>query len=549
MRFRLQQARNRLAIEMKVKEGTQRMLDAICERPDNPEKLLKMKELETKIKECKSKIFLLEISRKRYESVCVSSDMIKQVDSVIELDKLVGAKKDKENERLLSGKLKIKFFSAMGLPGKKSTKTSVYATVSVDNHQTRKTKASTGTWNEDLSINIIQADEIEICVYESGDSNSNLLGLVWFKMRDLWDELNYRPGQSDTKGEDYAIEGKRRPSLPSTNYAGGEMVQFWLDLVPSGRICVAIKFVREKHRTPANSNILSRQKAVQKIVLRCGHKLAAFSTYQVMKCATCSEFLSGGSGYRCQACSYVSHIRCIPEIIAKCTSKTENEPEDPELSKIKHHIPHRFVKSSGAGVGWCAHCGMMSMSLKSFQKCTECGILAHQNCFSSIPNFCGLPQGMLETLRNLEGGAKDKKDISATGRISSNRQKEGGKFGEFTANEAEDYAATSGYREDSDDNIPLGFSNNPAHLPKKQASSIPSQVTMTSNENLKPKKSNKNFRGGYSGVSLDDFHLVAVLGRGNFGKVMLAKEKFTNMHYAIKILKKEFILEHDEVER
>ncbi|KAJ2300836.1 Serine/threonine kinase [Coemansia sp. RSA 2706] len=49
-------------------------------------------------------------------------------------------------------------------------------------------------------------------------------------------------------------------------------------------------------------------------------------------------------------------------------------------------------------------------------------------------------------------------------------------------------------------------------------------------------------------VGADDFKFVKVLGKGNFGKVMLSEEKSSGKLYAIKVLKKEFIVENDEFE-
>lgn len=48
-------------------------------------------------------------------------------------------------------------------------------------------------------------------------------------------------------------------------------------------------------------------------------------------------------------------------------------------------------------------------------------------------------------------------------------------------------------------------------------------------------------------IQLDDFEYLKVLGKGTFGKVILCREKKSGSLYAIKVLKKEVIIEKDEV--
>jgi len=50
-------------------------------------------------------------------------------------------------------------------------------------------------------------------------------------------------------------------------------------------------------------------------------------------------------------------------------------------------------------------------------------------------------------------------------------------------------------------------------------------------------------------VSIDDFDMKGVIGRGHFGEIQVARERSTNNVYAVKILPKADVLSQQNVSR
>lgn len=81
----------------------------------------------------------------------------------------------------------------------------------------------------------------------------------------------------------------------------------------------------------------------------------------------------------------------------------------------------------------------------------------------------------------------------------------------------------------------------PVHIP-------PPPPNPPTTQKIVPQQQYQAPQGRPQKIGLDHFNFLAVLGKGNFGKVMLAETKASKQLYAIKVLKKEFIIENDEVE-
>lgn len=428
--------------------------------PTSPTSLHQSKKLkseaEKKLRQSSARITLLKSAIHRYQGMYV--DGLSSITS-----------SDIEKMKLpVSGRLKMNFYSAINLIGKKSVKTDTYVMIRVDGIVVGKTRLrSKLLWNEEVEVKLNRASDIEISICDKSDT---VLAFAFFKLARLKKELS---------GEDfseyyYVIKDEKYENV--------------FDLDPSGLINIKFEFVQLKPRA------LMRNAGVKKRKYRIvnDHRFDSVQFYGITKCALSGEYLMTGTGFRCELCGMLVSKKHVDKVVTKCANVPGGR--DPavvleEMSKtLRHNVPHRWNLSGSLSPAWCCHCGHMLPigTRKSYEKCSDCNLSCHSECQIYIPHLCGMSlQVANEMLAKIF-------EIEKT-RAEKARKK---------------HLAEQGLLDDDD-----SVSRKILHRP-----------------------------------SLDDFNFVAVLGKGNFGKVMLGEEKSTKYLYAIKVLKKEFIIQNDELE-
>ncbi|XP_026743205.1 protein kinase C isoform X3 [Trichoplusia ni] len=311
-----------------------------------------------------------------------------------------------------------------------------------------------------------------------------------------------------------------------------DATDFWVDLEPQGKLHLKIDLKWnsqagvEAPRTGGagaagagagrefkeGAGFARRRGAMRRRVHQVnGHKFMATFLRQPTFCSHCREFIwgLGKQGYQCQVCTCVVHKRCHSSVVTKCPGMKEEVRQQSAVGvsggqRFNVNVPHRFVVHSYKRFTFCDHCGSLLYGLiKQGLQCEVCSMNVHKRCHKNVANNCGINTKMMAEILNEMGISPDKNPRPRPSKYLNAALMEG----------APDLApGDSDAKDDKHD------------------------------------EKGGDGAGGMDKMSLDDFHFIKVLGKGSFGKVMLAEKKGTDEVYAVKVLKKDAIIQDDDVE-
>eukprot|EP00127_Corallochytrium_limacisporum_P001705 Clim_evm42s77 gene=Clim_evmTU42s77 len=397
----------------------------------------------------------------------------------------------------------------------------------------------TSKFNESFEFNIKKSKELEILIYVDGVV---LCGLIFVRLQNLIDSL--RRGLT----VNVEPEGSCRLEL------GFENPEITEAVVPEIR--------RQGHVMK------------QKVTIVSEHRLIPTAFYQVKQCHVCKELLSGSGrqGLKCEVCNQTVHYRCLHNLVDKCeglaglarrakenslavaaTQQVSSAAGDPpQIGGMRHSIPHSWVTHMSLKPAFCCHCGAFVVGIRGKgRRCQHCNLTCHKNCERYVKDYCGMTLEMMLALSQtepVETGDDDATSLEEqisrqTSLMDLNREKAEQMLNSGGDIEAQERAAA--------------IAVSVASASEVTAVEVPVPVIPTATEAMEGKVQRakslekivaKDAEEKKKDVSIDQFTFVSVLGKGNFGKVILSEHNNSTSLYAIKVLKKTFIIEQDEIE-
>ncbi|XP_064154770.1 protein kinase C delta type-like isoform X3 [Anguilla rostrata] len=305
---------------------------------------------------------------------------------------------------------------------------------------------------------------------------------------------------------------------------GNGHAEFWMDLQPSGKVMMAVQFFLEDADSECKQSVKEEEGALTlnrrrgaikqaKIHFIKNHEFTATFFRQPTFCSVCREFVWGlnKQGYKCRQCNAAIHKKCIDKIIGRCTGTAANSRDTVfQKERFKIDMPHRFKTNNYMSPTFCDHCGSLLWGLvKQGLKCEDCAMNVHHKCQTKVANLCGINQKLLaEALTQVSQKSTRHSDSSLSD------------IGIYQDFKTPGLAGLDG----TADGGPYG---------KLWDGGAPRPVSRISHQTR---------------INVDNFVFHKVLGKGSFGKVLLAELKGRGEYFAVKALKKDVVLMDDDVE-
>uniref|UniRef100_A0A8C9V3C8 Protein kinase C n=1 Tax=Scleropages formosus TaxID=113540 RepID=A0A8C9V3C8_SCLFO len=284
-----------------------------------------------------------------------------------------------------------------------------------------------------------------------------------------------------------------------------ETFEGWVDLEPEGKVYIVISLTGSFVDDDATGNTKQyrqftrkRQGAVRRRIHQVnGHKFMSTFLRQPTFCCHCREFIwgvFGKQGYQCQVCTCVVHKRCHQLVVTTCPRMKKPAKEETTNQGFSINVPHKFNIHNYKVPTFCDHCGSLLWGIvKQGLHCKICKMNVHIRCKGNVAPSCGVNNVELANRlaeMGLQAGGLSKRNSLVKPCLTAHQR------------------SLSVRHEDQ--------------------SEAPEQQTRR--------------------LGISDFTFLQVLGKGSFGKVMLARMNDAERVFAVKVLKKDIILQDDDVE-